>query len=271
MQGSLPKDGVLPVVMSQGKAKEVMAAGDHGLSKETLLSIPKQLHDPIMVLDSSTQANSLVVVTELFDKGKPVVAAVHLNKQSRRMEVNEVASVYGRSGAAGFLEREIGAGKLRYINKSKSSTWSRGLSGLQLPAVMQHAKRFDGKKIHTERDLVKESLTSDSVSLTRRHRLLDGLKELLVRNGLAKDDEWITMKGSHVLLGEGGEVKAGAGGKFTGQNIHQLKAARNAEALKTAQARLAAQTPQQMLNEPVFVRVGKNDDPGPDYTRQAWR
>ena len=37
-----------------------------------------------------------------------------------------------------------------------SSAWSRGLSGLQLPAVMQHAKRFDGKRILTERDLVKE-------------------------------------------------------------------------------------------------------------------
>ena len=172
--------GDLPVTMRQDKAKEVMKASDHGLSKETLLAIPAQLHDPVMILDSSTQANSLVVVTEVFDKGKPVVAAVHLNKTSGRLEVNEVASVYGRSGAAGYIKREIEGGKLRYINKSKSSAWGRGLSGLQLPAVMRHAKRFDGKKILTERDTVnkKNSPAADSIPL-RRPRLTPHEESLL--------------------------------------------------------------------------------------------
>ena len=30
------------------------------------------------------------------------------------------------------------------------------------------------------------------------------------------DEEWITMKGSHILIDDGGKVKAGAGGKFNG-------------------------------------------------------
>jgi hypothetical protein len=184
----------LPVVMRQNKAKEVMSAGDHGLSKETLLSIPEQLHDPIMVLDSSTQGNSLVVVTQLFDKGKPVVAAVHLNKRAGRLEINEVASVYGRSGAARYIEREIDTGKLRYINKTKSSAWSRGLSGLQLPAVMQHAKRFDGKRILTERDIVKGNVLNNergSVSIeglrNAKETIKDAKERLKETKELAED------------------------------------------------------------------------------------
>jgi hypothetical protein len=36
----------------------------------------------------------------------------------------------------------------------------------------------------------------------------------------ALDERWITLQnGSHVLLGEGGEIKAGMGGKFNGGNI----------------------------------------------------
>lgn len=37
-------------------------------------------------------------------------------------------------------------------------------------------------------------------------------------------DKWITTeKGSHILLGEGGEIKAGMGGKFNGQKIGEVR------------------------------------------------
>ncbi|MDR0453489.1 MAG: DUF1073 domain-containing protein [Deferribacteraceae bacterium] len=38
-------------------------------------------------------------------------------------------------------------------------------------------------------------------------------------------DHWVTVKSNseHVLLGEGGEIKAGLGGKFTGQKISEIK------------------------------------------------
>ncbi len=46
---------------------------------------------------------------------------------------------------------------------------------------------------------------------------------------LALDDRWIMVKpngpdakGAHMLIGEGGEVKAGAGGKFNGQKINEI-------------------------------------------------
>ena len=36
------------------------------------------------------------------------------------------------------------------------------------------------------------------------------------------EENWITVKGSHVLLGEGGEVIAGMGGKFTGKKMSDV-------------------------------------------------
>lgn len=41
-------------------------------------------------------------------------------------------------------------------------------------------------------------------------------------NQLAKDDEWKTINGAKVLLGEGGEIKGGLGGKYTGQKLSAL-------------------------------------------------
>ena len=59
----------------------------------------------------------------------------------------------------------------------------------------------------------------------------NGIKHAEIsETSIANDDQWITVhgngpdvKGSHVLLGEGGEVKAGLGGKFTGKHISQVK------------------------------------------------
>ena len=36
------------------------------------------------------------------------------------------------------------------------------------------------------------------------------------------DDDWITIKGAHTLVGEGGEIKAGMGDKFTGQKVSEI-------------------------------------------------
>ncbi len=53
---------------------------------------------------------------------------------------------------------------------------------------------------------------------------------------LALDDKWITVKpngpdakGAHMLIGEGGEVKAGAGGKFNGVRLNAVKRVAQAE------------------------------------------
>jgi len=58
------------------------------------------------------------------------------------------------------------------------------------------------------------------------------------------DDRWITVKpngeqatGQHVLLGEGGEVKAGMGGKFNGKKISEVKSGKSAESKENLKPR----------------------------------
>jgi phage-related protein (TIGR01555 family) len=61
---------------------------------------------------------------------------------------------------------------------------------------------------------------------------LDAWNEKLqeVMQGTTDEDEWITVHpnggdatGAHVLIGENGEIKAGMGGKFTGQKIGEIR------------------------------------------------
>lgn len=145
----------LPIVMTDGVVEKVLHE-KHGIAVDTLKQIPSQLHDPIMVFDSATEPNSLVVMTELKDtKGKTIIAAIHLSKQYGRHEVNNVASIYGKDRNRWFSE-QIEKGRLRYINEIKASNWFMTL-GLQLPKVRG---TIQGSKIRilTEKDFVKPEI-----------------------------------------------------------------------------------------------------------------
>ncbi|SHN66890.1 hypothetical protein [Desulfovibrio litoralis] len=143
----------LPTIMLANKMKSVLE--DKGLPLSFIKTIPEQLASPVMVFDSKTQADSLVVLTDYIHEGMPVVVAIHLNTVHGNIEVNKIASIHGRSGKAGFIKEQIQSGNLRYWNKNKSFTLNRALSGLQLPTVMFNAKRFDDNKILTDKDIVK--------------------------------------------------------------------------------------------------------------------
>lgn len=75
--------------------------------------------------------------------------------------------------------------------------------------------------------------------------LLPALKKIVSNNTVVTGDadKWITLpkSGEHVLLGEGGEVKAGMGGKFTGKTISQVKENKSKQA-PPATAKTAATT-----------------------------
>jgi len=80
--------------------------------------------------------------------------------------------------------------------------------------------------------------------------LLQALKTaltMLKRGGYIGDaDKWITTQpsGSKVLLGEGGEVKGGMGGKFNGKSISEVKSSPEKKAVPTqAPAKTQSQAP----------------------------
>jgi hypothetical protein len=149
----------LPLVMDQQTLqKAVLPSGEgrglHHLSADLIKQLPAQLSDPVMVFDSATQSNSLVVMTELEQGGKTVVAAVHLSKEKNRFIVNSVASVHQRRDDSDFARWEK-EGLLRYRHNEKSRNWH-VTRGLQLPKMRGANGGFDDN-ILTDDDLVKPS------------------------------------------------------------------------------------------------------------------
>ena len=89
--------------------------GNHNLGFGALAQLPQQLENPVAILRSATQPNSLVIFTELLDsKNRPVMVALHLDKDGVIGLTNEIASMYGRKGFAEFIDQEKKAGRLLY-------------------------------------------------------------------------------------------------------------------------------------------------------------
>ncbi|MDD5712807.1 MAG: hypothetical protein PHY31_08655, partial [Smithellaceae bacterium] len=143
----------LPLVITHGTIEKT-TTGKHGVSFETLKQLPRQLADPVMVFDSATEKGSLVVMTELRQDGKTIVAAIELSKESGHNIVNDIVSVHQRESEQHFINW-INQGLLRYMNRSKSRAWSMA-SGLQLPRVSRSMPGFKNK-ILFDSDLVKEN------------------------------------------------------------------------------------------------------------------
>jgi putative transposase len=148
----------LPMEMTQRKASKILR-DKHGLPADILKGLPRLLAEPVAVFDSATMANSLVVLTEARDEeGKPVIAAVHLAVREGHHEVNEIASVYGKDGFSGWFKREVGDGRLRYIDKRKAAAVAE--SG-ELQSLKERTYRGGRQKVLTEADIVKPILSGE--------------------------------------------------------------------------------------------------------------
>ena len=109
--------------------------GKHNLGFYFLDSIPEQLNNPVAILKSKTQADSLVVITEFLDtENNPVQIALHLDKQGNLGIANEMASAYGKRGFENFIELNRKEGNVLYENQEKGLDEFPGI-GLQLPKL----------------------------------------------------------------------------------------------------------------------------------------
>lgn len=145
----------LLMVMRQDVADKVLHGKQDrpGLSKEALAKLPVELDAPVMAFDSSDQRKSLVLLTSLVDaKGQPVIGAIHLSKVLGRVEVNDIASLYGKDDLRWFLE-QVGEGRLRYYDRKKLIAWQRS-NRLEMPNEMP-TQSASGHKVLTDADVVK--------------------------------------------------------------------------------------------------------------------
>lgn len=109
--------------------------GKHNLGFYALEHLGDQLENPVAVLKSATQNDSLVIFTEFLDaSGNPVMVPVHLDKAGRIGISNEIASMYGRRDFDQFINRQRELGNILFEDE-KRTLQQLPVSGLQLPRM----------------------------------------------------------------------------------------------------------------------------------------
>ncbi|HFS3493862.1 TPA: LPD38 domain-containing protein [Escherichia coli] len=136
---------------------------EHYVSVETMADLPQLLADPVALMTSKTEHDSLVTLIEAKDRrGAPVIVAIHMRAKGAVAEVNKIASVYGKDNRIALQEQLDTS--LLYLNKEKAADWLLS-AGLQLPGANTINGSSGFKVLHPE-DIRKGAYYSRTSSLT---------------------------------------------------------------------------------------------------------
>ena len=113
------------MVLKQGKLKSIIKeSGDstdqmHGLPIETIKKIPEAIANPLNILQSSSNKDSIVVITDLADTNeRPIIASIEVNYNGQIGNIdflsNRLTSAYGKNNYDRFMKTEIAKGNLLY-------------------------------------------------------------------------------------------------------------------------------------------------------------
>lgn len=157
----------LPIYMAQKKLMQVKK--DHPELKKAILNkLPEQLADPMMIFQSETVPGRIVVCLELKDEaGANIVVPVELNATKAHVEINVIASIYGKgkpttgSNYGWFVDNVLKRNAI-YINKKQAANFYQS-AGLQLPMEGRKFNDLFGSSIKTDADLVKEKMKNPSL------------------------------------------------------------------------------------------------------------
>lgn len=131
----------LPILMTANHLKSITGKGDRGnqhtLSITTVKNLPQYLADPVMIMDSLTRDDSVVILVEERDQnGNPVVCAVKLDGKGRweniDISANVLTSAYGKDNFQSFIDRNAENDTVFYWNEKKTRALFNS-PGLQLP------------------------------------------------------------------------------------------------------------------------------------------
>ena len=120
----------LPIVMKQSIIKKISV--DHELSLGELKQLPNWLHEYPLALEPLSDIDSPLLIADAKDlHGNDILIALHLEKEYRQIQINEISSIYGKKNLAYLIENTFAAGKNIYVNE-RTGNWLQH-SGLPLP------------------------------------------------------------------------------------------------------------------------------------------
>jgi hypothetical protein len=144
----------------------------HDLGEEILRQLPKQLKNPLLIVQSPNDESEIISIIELADKnGETIIVPVSQyqkgNVNGTEIDINLVKSLYGKKGFEKWLEEAVDDNRLLYINKKETEPALNGKlthtfqsrsilpPGLKPPDVLQNISGFLNDNITRYQQAVK--------------------------------------------------------------------------------------------------------------------
>ena len=128
----------LPMTMTQDAAYKIAypegyMGGKHNLGMSVLKQLPYQIENPVAILKSNTQPNSIVLLTAWKDGDKSIIVPLHLDKQGAISVENRIASAY----QTGHMQSYLGEADSNVLYTKNNEDVHQLLSnGVQFPKAM---------------------------------------------------------------------------------------------------------------------------------------
>lgn len=153
-----------PMTMTQDTAYKIAypegyMGGKHNLGMSVLKQLPYQVENPLAILKSNTQDNSLVLLTAWKDGEKSIIIPLHLDKQGAISVENRVASAYQTGHIQSYLGVEDGNVLYTRNNEDIHQLLSKGVQFPQAMADDILAKNnIPQEEANRNRDILSEIL-----------------------------------------------------------------------------------------------------------------
>ncbi|WP_439830962.1 LPD38 domain-containing protein [Aeromonas caviae] len=145
----------LPLRITRDIVRKATNGVKHDVPMPVIEQLPELLHDPIAVFDSKTEQGAKTILIDARDaSGRPIITAVHLNAKAGRIDVNRIASVYGKDNSHRVLMGWVEEGLLRYAKEKQNPLGT--TQGLQLP------KRGSPERVYYSNILSRGDLAKDA-------------------------------------------------------------------------------------------------------------
>lgn len=196
------------------------------MTDDVIKAVPQLLKDPVIVMQSNTVANRIVMLGEVYDAaGNPVLVALELKptgKNAGIQDFTKIASAYGKRNIQGMLDTS----DILYLdpNKNRTNRWLEARLGLQLPAWLTNYGSigtvtyvnkdvngrisFDEERGKTAMELAMEEAKNRKYSLKE-----DGISAQTAEKLEARTADEIFMEPEMLLDDEAQYIRAEAHGK----------------------------------------------------------
>lgn len=190
----------------------------HGITREEMASLPDLIARPAVITDALNGATSsdavVLVLPDVDSDNQPLLAVIRPNEEAQyeleTINMNRLASVYGKRNAENFLANAAEQGKVLYIDKKETEELSKvsqlqllkSLAGLPFNEIIRRSSVIDkaeGKGVSATVDGIGDSPRIDAM------KVIEEANERLSVKQNAQIEESLTER--DVLLPQEGVVK----------------------------------------------------------------